>query len=411
MLNKDSQRELAYVVHIDSVEPIEGYDRVELARVGGWTIVVGKGQFEAGDAAIYFEIDSKLPEVKPFIDLEFLAKKKFKIKTQKMCKSYSQGLLMSAEDFGWTVQIEPLGGVRTEVIIDDEGKAHYADDESRFLTEKLGVTYAVVEDNSRKARSVDKYKKMAQRMGKKANTPMWKWLYKRNWGKKLLFLIYGNKKADGGVAWPSHICSKTDVERIQNMPFILNDKNEYVASEKVDGSSCTITAERKRFGKIEYLVCSRNVVFSTGKEQCYYDTNIYLEVYEKYGLKDKITQILNDYNLNNVALQMEIYGAGVQKRDYSTDEHKIALFHIVSDKVKIPMDKVVEIAEKYDIPHVPIVDEHYIFPDTIEEVQTFVEGAPSAIDGKPREGIVFYDKATGQIYTKFVSPEYLMKFH
>ena len=34
MLNKNGQRELAYVVLIDEIMPIEGYDRVELARVG-----------------------------------------------------------------------------------------------------------------------------------------------------------------------------------------------------------------------------------------------------------------------------------------------------------------------------------------------------------------------------------------
>lgn len=34
MLNKNGQRELAYVVIIDGIEPIEGYDRVELAVVG-----------------------------------------------------------------------------------------------------------------------------------------------------------------------------------------------------------------------------------------------------------------------------------------------------------------------------------------------------------------------------------------
>lgn len=411
MLNKDNQRELAYIVTVDNVTAIEGYDRVELAHVGGWTIVVGKGQFESGSAAIYFEIDSKLPEVKPFIDMEFLVKKKFKIKTQKMCKSYSQGLLISPDEFGWTVQVEPLGGVRTEVVIDDEGKAHYPDDESRFLTEKLGVTYAVVEDNRRKAKIGNKYAKMAQRLGKKANTPWFKWLYQYNWGKKALFLVYGNKKADGTVAWPSHICSKTDVERIQNMPWILSDKTPYVATEKVDGSSMTVTAEKTRFGKIKQLVCSRNVVFATGKEQCFYDTNVYLEAYKKYQLEDKIVRILQDYGLDNVALQMEVYGGKIQKRDYSTNEHKIALFHVVSNKQKMPMDTVVEIAEKYDIPYVPVVCDEYIFPDTIEEVQAYVESEPSKIDGKPREGIVFYDKETGQRYTKFVSPEYLMKYH
>ena len=99
MLNKNNERELAYVVIIDAITPIEGYDRVELAHVGGWTIVVGKGEFKAGDPAIYFEIDSKLPEVEPFTNMEFLAKKHYKIKTQKMCKSISQGLLMSAVNF------------------------------------------------------------------------------------------------------------------------------------------------------------------------------------------------------------------------------------------------------------------------------------------------------------------------
>ena len=415
MLDSKNIRQLAYVVRIDAIEPIVGSDNCEAAVVGGWKIMARRGTFEEGGVAIYFEIDSLVDVSKP--EFAFLAKKHGRIKTQKYTFGgknpgfYSQGLLMSAKDFGWTVAIKPTDDVRTEVIIDDEGRPHYYDDESRFLTEKLGVTYYVAEDNVRKAPKVDKYKKMAQRVGKKANTPWWKWLYRREWGKRVLFAFYGNKKADGGIAWPSHICAKTDVERIQNMPYILNDKNPYIASEKVDGCSCSVTAERKAFGRIEQFVCSRNVVFATGKEQCFYSTNVYLEAYEKYGLKEKITQILNDYNLPNVALQFEIYGEGIQKRDYSTKDHKIALFHIVSNRQKMPMDKVVEIAEKYDIPHVPIVCDEYIFPNTIEEVQEFVEGAPSKIDGKPREGIVFYDKATGQTYTKFVSPAYLMKFH
>ena len=108
---------------------------------------------------------------------------------------------------------------------------------------------------------------------------------------------------------------------------------------------------------------------------------------------------------------MEVYGNKVQRRDYSLKEHQAMVFHIVSNGIKMPMDKVVEICEKYDIPHVPIVDDNFIFPDTLEELQQFVEGEGSKIDGKPREGIVFYDKETGQKYTKFVSPEFLLKFH
>ena len=107
---------------------------------------------------------------------------------------------------------------------------------------------------------------------------------------------------------------------------------------------------------------------------------------------------------------MEIYGGNIQKRDYSIKEHRIAIFHIVIDGVKLPMEKVVEICEKYDLPHVPILDTDYILPDTIEELQTYVEGEMSKIDNLPKEGIVFYDK-TGQNYFKFVSPNFLMKYH
>ena len=97
MLNKDGQRELCYIVKVGAIEPIEGYDRVEKAHVGGWTVLVKKGQFKEGDLGIYFEIDSKVPETEAF---EFLASKHFKIKTQKFCKGtvISQGLLMGFED-------------------------------------------------------------------------------------------------------------------------------------------------------------------------------------------------------------------------------------------------------------------------------------------------------------------------
>ena len=411
MLNKNNERELAYVVIVDAITPIEGYDRVELAHVGGWTIVVGKGEFKAGDPAIYFEIDSKLPEVEPFINMEFLAKKRYKIKTQKMCRSLSQGLLMSAANFGWTIEeVEFDLGQFYPVIKDNNNVFHFIDDESRFLTKQLGVTYYVAEDNIRKANSVDKYEKMISRHKKLFSHQPFCFLIKHKIGRKFLFVFFGKKK-DKKSQWPVHICAKTDVERIQNMMWVLEDKHPYVATEKVDGSSFTIAAERTKFGKIKYYVCSRNVVFENENQKCFYDSNIYFEMFVKYNLKEKITRILNDLNLDNVAIQAEVYGTNVQKRDYSIKERRIAVFHIVSNGQKFPMDQVVNICDHYELPHVPIVSYNYILPDTIEELQKFVESAPSALDGKEKEGIVFYDKETGQRYFKFVSPEFLMKYH
>ena len=405
MLNKKGERELAYVVLVDGIEELPGYDRVESAIIGGWRCIVPKGQFKVGDPGIYFEIDSKVPANNPAF--AFLEKRNYKVKTLRMCQSISQGLLMHAEDFGW--KISPTNSSNTESIgiIDDKGNYHSVEDESRFLTKILG---ADAEDNARKAPSVDKYKKMAQRHPTVFRKPFVRWLMKRQWGKDLMFIFFGKKK-DKKNGWPSHIAAKTDVERIQNMIWLLKDKQPYVATEKVDGSSFSAMAEKGKFNKIKYYVCSRNVVFDAPDSPCFYDSNIYFEAWEKYNLKKIITNILNDYNLPNIAIQAEIYGDGVQKRDYSTKEHQMAVFHIVSNGVKFPMDKTVEICEKYGLPHVPVVNDNYIFPDTIEELQEYVESEQSQIDGKPREGIVFYDKATGQQYVKFVSPNYLIKFH
>lgn len=410
MLNENQERELCYLVRVDDIQPIEGKDFTECAIIDGWTVMVRKGQFKPNDIGIYFEVDSKVPEIEP---LAFLAAKHYKIKVQKYKTPsghfYSQGLLMHPKDFGFETYIDGDGTEYVHI----NGKSHCIDDETRFLTKELGVTYAEAEDNTRKAKADPeaKYKSMCARHPKLFKKFWARWMMKRTWGKKIMFFFFGKKK-DEPNTWPSHICRKTDVERINCLPHIFEDKQPYVASEKVDGCSSSFAIERKGKGFKKY-VCSRNVVFLAKNQKCYYDTNIYFEMYYKYHIGDILERILDDYNLPNVAIQAEIFGSGVQKRDYSMKdgEREIRVFHIVSNGVKFPMDKVVEICDRYGLPHVPILDDNYILPDTIEELQAYVEGEPSKIDGLAKEGIVFYDKATGQKYFKFVSPEFLLRYH
>lgn len=412
MLNKNSERELAYVVVIDDVTPINGYDRVELAHVGGWTVVVGKGEFTKGDPAIYFEIDSKLPEVEPFSDMEFLSKKHYKIKTQKMCKSISQGLLMSARNFGWGIGTD---GNRV-FMLDTDGERHYADDESRFLTGKLGVTYSIAEDNKRKSKgSGDKYSAMARRHGKLFSKQPFRWLMKRTWGKKLLFVFFGKKRDNN--AFPAWV-KKTDEERVQNCPWVLKYKEPFVTTEKIDGTSTTMTLKRGKglFGKDEFLVCSRNVCFDTpqkAKETCWYDTNVYIEMTEKYGIREKMTELLHDKfsDCDWITIQGETYGAGVQKRDYSLKEHCFMAFNFVTSKDgrwgTLEMRELLE--REYGIPCVPVIEEAYTLPDTVEELLNYATGK-SVIDGGMREGIVFRS-LDGKKSFKAVSNEYLLKYH
>lgn len=407
MLNEKKERELAYLVRVDEIRPIPGRDRVECAVVGGWTIMVRKDQFKPGDIGIYFEIDSKVPEKEPFM---FLDAKHFKIKTQKYKtpegQFWSQGLLMAPSDFGWTALEAGSSDEAVGVIIN--GKVHKVNNESRFLTKELGVVYNEPEDNKRKANSIDKYKKMASRHPKLFTKKPIRWLMKRNWGKKLLFVFFGKKK-DKRSAWPAWV-SKTDEERVQNMPWILQDKSEWVATEKIDGTSTTFTMRRGKFNKKEFYVCSRNVVFDTPDKNCYYDTNVYLEMAEKYNVREVLSKMLDKYNLEWITLQGETYGNSIQKRDYHLKDHNFCGFNLIfSDEGRLDSVRAAALALEFGIPWVPIVDRHFILPDTVEELLEIATGE-SVVDGDPREGLVFRS-ADGKRSFKAVSNSFLMKYH
>lgn len=171
----NGERALAYVVTIDEIKPIEGYDRVEYARTNGWWVVISKNDaLKVGDKCVYFEIDSKVPATDE--RFKFLEPKKYKIKTQKMCKVYSQGLLMPLTLF------PELGDI----------------DVNTDVTKSLGVVYSVAEDNVRKSNSngESKYKSMGARHPKLFKTKPIRWMMKRRWGRKLLFTFLAGRKTN-----------------------------------------------------------------------------------------------------------------------------------------------------------------------------------------------------------------------
>lgn len=411
MLNPNTdQRELAYVVTIDEIRPIPNYDRVEHARVGGWWVIVRKDQFKVGDLAIYIEVDAKVPEKEPFM---FLEKRNFKVKTLKMCKVISQGLLMSVEDFGWFIENFEVNETETDILVHvTDGSILRLGD---FVTERLGITYADPEDNKRKAASADKYKLMAQRNGKLFKHQPFRWLMKRAWGRKLLFVFFG-KKRDKRNSWPAWV-SKTDEERCQNMPWLFpgNPDEEWIATEKIDGTSTTFTM--KGVGrKKEFYVCSRNVVFDKPDKKCFYETNVYTEMAEKYNIEQVLEDIMMTSELNpvHITIQGETYGDGIQKRTYELAEHDFMAFNVIfglpdgSIKRLNPVE-MTKFLKPYGIPCVPIVSEHFKIPATCDELLDMATGK-SMVDGGMREGLVFR-AIDGVRSFKAVSNEFLLKYH
>lgn len=392
MLNKNNERELAYVVRVNDIKPIQGSDNCECAVVNGWNVMVRKNTLKPGDLAVYFEIDSKLDITKP--EFAFLISKKGHIKTQKYTfggkgSFLSQGLLMPFSDFGW------------------ENDKY---EEGTFLTKELGITYYEPEDNIRKSNAgVDKYKKMAQRNGKLFSKKPFRWLMRHSWGRKMLFVFFGKKRDKRG--WPSWV-KRTDEERIENMPYILENKDPWIASEKLDGTSTTFTIKRKLFGRYDFYVCSRNVVFDKPDKKCFYDTNVYLEMAEKYDIEKKMAKMLKMFpKAEWITLQGETYGGNIQKRDYSTNEHRFAGFNfITSNEGRWNSVKAAKFMNEFNIPWVPILNENYVLPDTIEDLRAYVHSELSTVDGIIKEGIVFRSQ-DGSMSFKCVDPEYLIKYH
>jgi hypothetical protein len=386
----NDKRALAYVVTIDEIRPIEGYDRVEYARTNGWWVIINKADgLSVGDKCVYFEVDSK---VNPLDErFAFLEKRDYRIKTIKMCKVYSQGLLIPLSNF------PELGDL----------------DVNTDVTDALKVIYYVPADNERKANAPDpmaKYKSMAARHVKLARKKWFRWLMKREWGRRLLFAFFGKKK-DTPKGWPTHFpfIHKTDEERCENLPQMLGHPNPLIVTEKLDGTSTTFILERKGKKKFEFYVLSRNVRQKDEKQSCYHDHNIYWDMAFKYDVENKLREYLEGHpNLTYVCIQGESVGS-VQGNPLKLAEDDFYAFNFIdSEGGRWASDVAAAEVAKMGIKWVPILDTHFMMPNDMEEFKQMATAKSAVNPAVMREGIVLRDPATDFSF-KNVSREYLLK--
>ena len=95
-------RKMATIRRIDDIKPIPNADAIEVATVGGWRVVVKRGEFQPGDLAVYCEIDSFIPTtIAPFLTKPGHSPKTFegvegeRLRTIRLRGQLSQGLLIS----------------------------------------------------------------------------------------------------------------------------------------------------------------------------------------------------------------------------------------------------------------------------------------------------------------------------
>lgn len=352
-------RKLATIREISDIQPIEGRDRIVLATVDGWHVIVTK-DFNVGDNVVYCEIDSVLPE-KP--EFEFLRPKKFRIRTMRMAGVLSQGICF------------PL-----DILPEKYRDCEIGED----VTDIIGVKqYEETMDTGDRELPQKKKKYPA-------------FLMRFRWFRNLVL----PKKTKG--SFPSFI-SKTDEERIQNMPWILKDKREWIATEKIDGQSGTFALVKHKSlfrTRYEYIVCSRNLRLT------HPDNSSYWKVSDKYQIENALKNLIG--NREWIAIQGECVGPKIQKNKYGLNDYDMYVFNLLYPTGRVDSVRAKSICENKGLNFVPIVEDHVILPDTVDEVLAYAHGKSMLADTL-REGIVFRTRDGKQSF-KAVDPEFLLKW-
>lgn len=360
-------RALATIRTIESINPIENADAIEVASIGGWNVVVKKDTHKVGEQVVYFEIDSWIPtELAPFLSKgkeprEFEGVKGERLRTIKLRGQVSQGLILAINDI-------------THEIVLDEYEYNFNDvmwKEDEDVTEVLNVK---------------KYEKPVN-----AN---------------LAGIARGN--------FPSFI-PKTDQERIQNSKRDLVEWVEgyyqFEVTEKVDGSSCTAYRNDRLLedGKDAIGVCSRNLDLKETEGNAFWSTA------RSAGIIDALERC----NMN-IAIQGEVAGPGIQGNQYKLPN----VMFLVFDIFDIDAQKYYDAFERdafcqvFKITPAPVIEKNMLlhaYNSTIESLLTMAEGESklNALYGSgqsTREGLVFKCLSDPSISFKAISNQWLLKY-
>jgi len=384
-------KKLAYGVKIKEIREIPGADRIELATVMDYTVVVKKGEYKPGDMGIYVEVDSLLPdgldselsikynllknheigknmtdeerehamkalqEQSKYPYFEFLRDKKFKIKSMKLSKFgvISQGILFRPVDLGITDKVK----------------------EGQDFTIQFNITEIVQDEEEAGLNTGKKDGWLVRKLMK------YKWF--RNW----------RKRHNIAEVWDPSFPSKSDEENVQKIytkMFAQYADKEWVATEKLEGQNITVYSEivngwfgrkTKRIG-----VCSRTRELNpNGNSHSFWDT------VKRLHLDEKIKNIPGEWFCRG-----EHVGPGIQGNIYQFKRTKVYFFDFykkVEGKwVKLNFDESIAFAKKWDLPFVPVLDEHYKLPEGhTNEQGVFVSGADIMLQQSDKNTVIGYN--------------------
>lgn len=334
-------RNLVSIRTVTAIRAIEGADKIEVAQVDGWQCVVKKGELHEGGTCLYFEVDSFLPATDE--RFAFLA---------------GRGLQTNADGSkGYRLKTIRLRGQLSQ------GLAMPLDGfvELEGMPEDIAATLGVTK-----------------------------------FERPLPTQLAGQAKG----LFPAFL-NKTDQERIQNMPWILEDEGYWEATQKLDGSSMSVFWNNGQFG-----VCSRNLEL---KET---EGNTFWQVANRHNLREKLESLSL-----NICLQGELIGPGIQGNSHGMTEADFYIFDIflideqtyASPSLRHRLSRMDELS---DINLVPLVDYKIKLNEFqgLEHILSYAEEIDDCLNRKnpAPEGVVF-KRHGGNKSFKVISNKHLLR--
>lgn len=362
---------VCFAAQIGSIEPIEGADKIEVARIGGWNCIVPKDQFTAGAVVIIATTDAVIPqELSASMNITSYLRSGTRVRTVKLRGVYSECLIIPSSHVGITSLTE-----------------------GEDLMEKLGI-------------------------------------YKYEPPVKMMTLGNGVKiKYRDNPNFPVYM----KFPNAKNVPDLF-DKTDYVTvTRKLHGTNARYGIVKKlkltlweRFLKLvgladewieyEYVYGSHNVQKGSDTNG-YYGTDVWQTVASKYLIKHKLWTMVKRFGKeqigDGVVLYGEIYGPGIQKNyDYGREDLTFSAFDIWMNREYMEYEKYRHTC-KYvlGLPSVEVLYNSIYNQSVIDElVSQRFSTDPTKDTAIPHEGVVV--RSWGHVkpfkIAKFINPEYLI---
>lgn len=147
----------------------------------------------------------------------------------------------------------------------------------------------------------------------------------------------------------------------------------------------------------------------TPDQKTYRKDNVYWNMALKYDIESPLKEYLEQNSvLKYACVQGESVGS-VHKNPLKLKEDQLFVFNFI-DSVNSRLDSKIArpLIESWGMQWVPVIDESYIMPDTMEDFKQYATGKSVVNPSVMREGVVVRDYKTGLSF-KNVSREYLLK--